>query len=261
MSNVYKLPDAYAKAKSSNNYKLLDLSSQLCADFETDIKAIFDSRDFTKATGKTLDRYGEMIGQSRDGETDEQYRMKIKSRMGRLASDGSCDKTIKLIAEIIGTESENISIREDNMKVSVHGMTMDVLKNSGYKSAEVTELIKEVLPICVGLEPPVYAGTLFVMGDVVKLSETEVCSTDANGNYQFDKRYGFDNAETIEKYPTLRCALGYGWCYNTPLYNYLELGLAGTGCDYGNMGSVLPSAIMSGTFEGGTLGITSGEDA
>ena len=55
------LPDAYAKAEGSNNAKLLKIEKDAVDLLREAIAAISESLDLDKATGKTLDLYGEMV--------------------------------------------------------------------------------------------------------------------------------------------------------------------------------------------------------
>lgn len=274
MNRAKMLPDAYAKSTSSNNYKLLQLLNLLLYDTTADLLSIENECCLKNARGAILDEYGWMYGQPRNGLSDEQYRVKILGKISRMLSKGSCDEVISLIANMLGAEPSAISIDESDMTVVVYGLTIDMLENTNYKSSEITGMIHELIPTGVMLADPVYAGTLLVMGDVVKISDTEVCSVDRNGNYQFvsgEKNslgsggYGVDYEEVIRQYPTLRCAVGYGWAV-------WQRGLSGDSIDYtvteqtGEHTSLqypwkCNTPMGNRTFEGGTLGLVSGEDA
>lgn len=286
MNKAYMLPDAYAKSENSNNYKLLDLAAEFFKELNADLEAISDSRDYKKATGKSLDRIGEKIGLPRSGATDEQYRMKIASRIGRLNSDGSCDATIKIIADIIGCEPEDISIKEGDMSVEIKGLSIKALQTSGYKSSEVTSIIKDVLPIGVGLKPPVYAGTLLLMGETKWVeyetgSPKSLVAIGADGNYQYPVKYGQFHPAYNATLPTLQAAYNLGqWYYQTKHDGLmpdgcLDVGLAGEanypedGIIYGANGTWLGYIevgvdsfewLADHTYKGGTLGLSNGED-
>jgi hypothetical protein len=258
-NGAYQLPDAYRKDTESNNYKLLQLLHLGELDAKSNYESIMEYRNLENAYGKTLDYYGEMIGCLRNGATDEQYRFKINGTLGRLFSDGTCNQTISLIADLMGVKPDEISIDESSMTVSINGLTISALEKSGYSSNEATEIIKEMLPIGIELKSPIYAGTLLVMGDVEQIDDTHVCSKDRNGNFQFDKLFGVDRADVIEKYPTLRCAAGYGMHYYREAMDWKELGLEGY-ADYS--GWLIEWNVVSGReHRGGTLGFVSGEDA
>lgn len=298
MNRAKDLSDAYAKSIDSNNYKLLQLLNLLCLDFHCDLLKIFDSRDLNYAVGKTLDRYGEMLGIARGNATDDQYRINIIGKIGRLTTDGSCNDTINRIADVIGEDPTKISIVENEMSVEIRGLSMKALEDSGYSSEEVTAIIKELIPICVALEKTKYAGTLLVMGDVQYYPEGNPdysVSYDANGNYQVyffpwnptgDEGYTEKVARSHydKNYPTLQHAWYLGkQCYETGKRKtddstQYDVGLSGHGeipagsiwqnKMYDDDGNLLPDMEWSyvlynnveGDFNGGTLGILSGEE-
>lgn len=231
MNNAKKLPDAYAKNTDSNIYKLLQLVNLLYNDLQIDLKCIDKSRDIHEATGKTLDRYGEMISVTRGGATDEQYRTKILSQIARYVTESDCNSVISAIAHIFDVPVTNISIIEEDMKVDILGLTMEMLEKSGYKSREIEAMIRGLIPIGVEMSPPKYAGTLKIV--------TEKDTVSAN---------------FIERYPVLFPARYYGDARTD----------SGTGLSgYGEIPDDWAEFAMffeNGIYEGGTLGILSGED-
>ena len=83
------LPDAFAKNPESNNYKILEIEHTAQVDMLKTLHEIYECLNLEKATGKTLDRYGDRVGQIRGAATDEQYRTMIKARMLRNLTNGS----------------------------------------------------------------------------------------------------------------------------------------------------------------------------
>lgn len=160
MNQAKKLPDVYRHDTDSNNYKLMQLCNLINTDFEADMKSIFNSRDIHNATGKTLDRYGEMLGQSRNGATDEQYRFLLLNKIGKLKAGSDCNSVIQNI--MIMFNAEKISVTEGNLSVSVNGVTMDMIDNTGYSAVEVKEKISEMLPVGVELSRLYVDGTLLI---------------------------------------------------------------------------------------------------
>lgn len=238
MNNAKRLPDAYAKNTDSNIYKLLQLVNLLYNDLKIDLTCIDKSRDIHEATGKTLDRYGEMINVSRGGATDEQYRTKILSQIARYVTESDCNSVISAIAIIFDVPVTDISIIEEDMKVEILGLTMEMLEKSGYKSREIEAMIRGLIPIGVEMSPPKYAGTLEVMG---------------NKSY-----FGFPSG-----YPVLMPA----WADGQKSYtNGKDSGLSGHG-EVPESFMIIESGLfgwdkyrLSGDYEGGTLGMLSGED-
>lgn len=227
-NNAVRLPDAYYKQIGGNLYTLFSLAYEIALETQTDFSDISDSRNIDNAYGKTLDNYGATFGVSRGGDTDTQYRTKIKNKIASLTVGSDCNSVINAIATMFGGDPAKIRIAEANVAVAVYGLTMDMLENSGYTSSEIVQAIKNLLPIGVGLIRPYFAGTLLI----------------------FDKTTPGDT-----NYPQLYSA----WLYGQEAYaNGEEVGLSGDG--------TVPSSFLdyadysaSGTYEGGTLGILSGE--
>ena len=78
---AYNLPDAYAKAPTSNNYKILEIERRESEFLREGLKNIESILDINNATGKTLDLYGGRVGQKRGLATDDQYRVLILARI------------------------------------------------------------------------------------------------------------------------------------------------------------------------------------
>lgn len=229
--NVMMLPDAYAKAENSNNYKLLQLLSYLYSSLQTDLQAIESAKDINTATGATLDNIGSMAGVKRNGETDAQYRLAILARVAAMATTGDCDATIARIEQMLGLESGTISILEmpdTPAVVFVIGLTLDMLDNSGYTQDQIQALIKSVIPAGVGLSPPSYAGTLRIIDP--------------------------DTQPKLAAYPTLYKAWLQGQIDFT---GGSDRGLAGDGTvpDLFTQTAGNPDFSATGTYTGGTLGI------
>ena len=228
MNQTKKLPDAYRKDTDSNNYKLMQLCNLLNTDFSADVRSIFHSRDIHNATGKTLDKYGEMIGQSRNGATDEQYRFLILYKISRLKAESDCNSVILSLSQMFNAEHGVISISEYSSGVQINGITIEMAESTGFTMTEIENMVSDLLPIGVSGGRTVFSGTLLV-----------------NSKYKLT-----GNIEAINKYPVLYSA----WYYSQFEYinNGKDVGLSGYGevpeifnADYG-----FPT---SGTYAGGTL--------
>ena len=83
LNHAKNLPDAYRKDKDSNNYKILEVERDAVSQLNAMLNQIYEITDLENATGKTLDLYGEKIGQDRGKATDEQYRVLIRAKAVR----------------------------------------------------------------------------------------------------------------------------------------------------------------------------------
>lgn len=178
MNDIQKMPDAYYKLVGGNLYNLLALASMIQTEGTTDFNDIADSRDIQNATGATLDNYGAMVGVARSGATDEQYRTKILNKISVNTSGVDANSIIRSIGQTLNTDSSGISISEGNMAVSVLGLTLSQIAESGYSESEIRQMIENLLPIGVALEYVFYYGT-FEFG----------------ASYEYDEDTGFGNVE------------------------------------------------------------------
>lgn len=176
-NNITKFPDAYYKLIGGNLYNLMQLEALTSSVVSDDFKAVENSRELDKATGKTLDNYGSIVGETRNGATDEQYLTKILNKIAINSAGTDVNSIINTIIQTLRVEQSdlksyyvdtftvntvNISIKEGNGSVTVKGLSEKMVNKSGYSEQEVTVMIKELMPIGVNLERTVYAGTLEV---------------------------------------------------------------------------------------------------
>lgn len=150
---INALPDAYQKSPESNNYKLLLLEERLVGGFRDDMDALFDTLDIAKATGKTLDLYGEIYNQPRGGMTDEQYRYIILQRIGRNMAKGDYNSIVRALAVAFGVSTENVVFEEtaNPAEVEAKRLPYSILLNAGITANQLTQMIRAILPVGVGL--------------------------------------------------------------------------------------------------------------
>lgn len=84
MNKLYKrafnrLPERFRKANNENLYYVLYHDG--FDDIYTGLESVRDSRNIDKASGKSLDLLGANVGQFRNGEDDDFYRLLIKTRI------------------------------------------------------------------------------------------------------------------------------------------------------------------------------------
>lgn len=155
------LPDSFAKEADSNNYKILENERLSIEEHLTDLYGIYEIINIDNAYGKTLDRYGERVGQPRGLATDEQYILMIKAKIMRALGNGTYSSVLKSLCETFGCEPEQVYIEETDEPCLVNMVTLplDILNKSGMTVTQVTQLIKTLLPICVRLDSLSLEGT------------------------------------------------------------------------------------------------------
>lgn len=173
---IKNLPDCYAKGRESNNYKLLSIAKYCIDKSRLENEQIYESLDLNKATGKTLDLYGEMVGQSRGLANDEQYRILIKTRLMRNLSNGSNKSIVASLATILNCEPSEISItdkEDESCTIVLSNINLHTVQEAGLTTAQFETLIKTLLPVGVKFEPFSYDGTFTFSDNENEQSDTE----------------------------------------------------------------------------------------
>lgn len=155
------LPDAFRKDTDSNNYKILENERVAVEEHLSDLYGIYEIINLDNAYGKTLDRYGERVGQPRGLATDEQYILMIKAKIMRALGNGTYPSVLTSLCATFGCEPESVYIEETEEPCLVKMVTLplDILNSSGMSVTQVTQLIKTLLPVCVRLDGLSLEGT------------------------------------------------------------------------------------------------------
>lgn len=181
------LPDVYNKQEGSNNDKLLKLVEALNEEFQTDREAVEQMADINKATGKTLDLYGDMVGQSRGGLDDSQYRIVILSKIARNACKGTHSSIVELLAVALecSVTDFNLSDGDNVCEAVLDSMPFSIITSAGLTVSQIYQIVNSMLPVGVKLADIEAEGTF-------EFSALE---------YEYDELAGFaDDALTIGGY-------------------------------------------------------------
>lgn len=179
---IKNLPDCYRKDTSSNNYKLLQVAKESTDSFRDTLAEIADSLDLNNVTGKTLDLYGEMVGQSRGMANDEQYKMLIITRIMRNLSNGSHKGVVNALSSILNCDPSEISLidtEDKSCSVTMSNIDLRVVQAAGMSTSQFTQIIQTLLPVGVAIEPFNFDGTFAF----------------SNVENEYDEEAGFSNAE------------------------------------------------------------------
>lgn len=160
-NHINNLPDCYNKEKTSNNYKILELSDYNVTKLRRTLKDIENSLNLNNAKGKTLDYYGELVGQSRGLATDEQYILLIKTKIMRNLVNGSNKSITDALCAILNCDKSQIYIKETDNPCEV---TLDVplttIINAELSVKQFNQLVKSLMPVGVGISADTnYEGT------------------------------------------------------------------------------------------------------
>ena len=162
MNKAYLLPDCYRKDTESNNYKLLEIGHFAVDKLMDDINDTRESKDLTKAYGATLEHFGTMKGQPRGGLDDSQYRYLLYMRIGRNLVTGNYDSVIRVARSMLGMDDNSNELIVEDAKggnVCIRSIPLSTLIASGFSSRQAIQLIKQLLPIGVGIITDGFEGT------------------------------------------------------------------------------------------------------
>ncbi len=166
MRPVERLPDCYRKDQESNNVKMLELGRLAAEQLRADIRAVLESLDLGHATGKTLDLYGDMLGQRRGLLNDEQYRYMLLSKIGRNTVQGDYNSIMATLVLMFGSQMGDITLDDLEVEeeerpcvVKLTKFPVQILLNAGFSSRQAVAMIESLLPICVTLAADNFEGT------------------------------------------------------------------------------------------------------
>jgi len=158
---VDNLHDCYSKSEFSNNFKLLELERLAVNDFRTNLKELQSILEIDKATGITLDQYGDMVGMERGSLTDDQYLIMIKAKIMQNLSNGSYPSVLNALSISFGCSPSEINIKEsdDPCKVKAVSLPLSAIVNKGLSIEKTNQIIEQLLPVGIMLETYLYEGT------------------------------------------------------------------------------------------------------
>lgn len=161
-NHVKNLPDAYKKTNDSNNYKILEME-RLAGEYLMErLQAIDNILDVNNATGKTLDLYGERVGQARGLADDEKYLLMIKAKIMRNLSNGSYTSIVDAICATFDCPPEEVYIKESENKpctVESVELPLERIVEAGLTASQAIQIIESLLPTGITLEFQFYEGT------------------------------------------------------------------------------------------------------
>lgn len=168
---VKNLPDAFAKAEGSNNAKILEIEEAACNELRSGLREIFNAYaerpedegvlNINNANGKTLDLYGERVGQARGLADDDKYLLMIKAKITRGLANGSYPSVLGALCETFGCDPSQICLKdgEEPFSVDVESLPLDIIVHAGLSTSQTTALIKSLMPAGTNLVSLSYEGT------------------------------------------------------------------------------------------------------
>lgn len=134
---VDRLPEQH-KSKANIEAMIRSFCSQ-CGELEQAIVDMLVARQLDTATGVHLDRLGAIVGQPRDGVTDDElYRRYIRARIFTNKSSGTAEELIRISKLIV--DDDGITVRLEQQQVATILVWLD-----GDVETDVTDVLIKFL--------------------------------------------------------------------------------------------------------------------
>lgn len=175
------LTDAYQKRPESNNYKILEIERVACSDLRATLQEIDNILDINNARGKTLNLYGERVGQARGQAGDEKYLIMIKAKLARSLASGSYPSIANALCITFNCEPSQVLIvdGEEPCTVNVVSLPLAVINKADLTTSQTLAIIQSLLPAGVKVSSFLFEGTF-------EFSNTE---------NEYDENAGFTDVE------------------------------------------------------------------
>ncbi|APC65613.1 hypothetical protein AAV35_14225 [Salimicrobium jeotgali] len=107
---ISKLTDLFQKDDDSNIAKLFNVVSRQLEDMKQTLETMEEWRDIDQAQGVQLDKLGgEIVQEFRNGQTDEQYRLRIKTKIIANISKGDVETINDVLTTFLGDKFIGVS--------------------------------------------------------------------------------------------------------------------------------------------------------
>lgn len=174
------LTDNYNKAPASNISKLLAIVEAEHDELLETLQVVEAWQDLDRALGRALDRIGFDVQQFRGMATDEVYRVLIKSRIARNASDGSINTIIQVLSLAFDIEPSEFGISEtyddpydpEPAAIKVIKAPLGGLLRTGLTGQQLGVMIAKTAAAGVGVQSVELYGT-FQLSSIAGTLETD----------------------------------------------------------------------------------------
>ena len=185
---IDNLPDSYDKSADSNNSKILRLNKSTTDIMDKVIDSIFGALNLNNTSGRALDDiWSGRLNLERGSLTDEQYKIRLRTKMMQNIANGSFPDLIEALAYALQCEKSDIHIVESDEpnKIVVKNIPLALLLQADFTIDQILALINSLLAVNVTVGEYEFTGT-FEFGE--------------NEN-EYDEEKGFANmSQTIGGY-------------------------------------------------------------
>lgn len=159
---IYNLPDSYDKRAESNNSKILRLNKSTTDIIDNATDSVFGALNLNKASGRALDDiWSGRLNLERGSLTDEQYKIRLRTKMMQNIANGSFPDLIEALAYALQCEKSDIHIVESDEpnKVIVKDIPLALLLQADFTTDQVLALINSLLSVNVTVGEYGFTGT------------------------------------------------------------------------------------------------------
>lgn len=197
-NHVKNLPDRYNKSAQSNNAKILAMEQDAVNLLRKELQEVYEIGDIFKATGKTLDLYGDMVGQPRGVATDDQYRYMIRLKIAQNISTGNYPSVLEALSVAFNCHPSEICLvdAESACAATLVSIPIATVTAANFTTIQAAALIQRLMPIGVSLESASFEGT-FEFSDAEMEYSEEAGFTDAEGG-EIGGYFGFIHGNVYE---------------------------------------------------------------
>jgi hypothetical protein len=136
-------------SKNSNTYKLIKSLLTQADRIDNDVEDIRDSYHIDTATGKSLEKLGNLADVSRkENESDETYRARIKATFRAATTSTTFDEFVQFSSSVLSTNVNNLTFRTNvpesaTVRVGADG---DVYDNADLTNQQIVDLLGRGVP-------------------------------------------------------------------------------------------------------------------
>lgn len=189
---MQRLTSNYNQSPSGNVYKLFSIISEEFGQIKSTFDTISDWKNLDAAKGTTLDEIGVLVQELRNGQNDEQYRLKLRFKMARNKSTADINSIISSLSLILGLPKEDITILDNEEPASYRLVfPLEKLQKSKIKTNEVIDLAESISAAGIRVvlqvqfsKNKVYAASAFLSGETVSIYPLELENIDVKVTVQ-----------------------------------------------------------------------------
>ena len=158
-NKVTRLPDYYAKGKTSNNWKIMELQRQGMEILNKEIELVQNASNINDAEGEGLDVWGDMYEVKRNGLLDEEYRIQILIQMARDMIQPDFTAWYSTILETFHRSADEIMVSKTGpFECRFDKFPLAAVQEIGLDINTATQLIEAILPLTCELLEIIYDG-------------------------------------------------------------------------------------------------------